>query len=223
MNHLKLIPETFDNMVPIIKIVISVIVGFLVVLFIQAQFKGNHDIDRYIADANRFKEEAQLAVAFVDSLKIEVELREIEASQAIERAELFGQQVRTLRNQTTELRKQADVVIAEALPLAEMSKDELIIYTEQVIPQQQEIINQQEVIINTQAEQIDELVMALVYKDVSILLLSQSNDSLRFVLTNPPMPPPNPNKFLGINLPSRTTSFIVGALTATAAITVITK
>ena len=222
-ENLKLITETFNNMMPIIKIIASIMGVFLVVLFIQGQFKGNDDLDRYIAEANRFKEEAQLAVAFADSLKVEVQLMELEANQAIERAEFLGQQVQNLRSQTTELRTQVNGIIAEAPPLTQMSKDELIIYAEQVIPQQQEIINQQEITINVQAEQIDELSRALVYKDEVITLLTQSNDSLQFVLRNPPTPPSNPNKMFGINLPSRTTSFIVGVATGVAAIIVITK
>jgi hypothetical protein len=210
-------------MMPIIKIIASIMGVFLVVLFIQGQFKGNDDIDRYIAEANRFKEEAQLAVAFADSLKLEIDIKESEASEAIERANALREQVSSLRSQTTVLREQVNAVIAEAPPLAEMSKDELIIYAEQVIPQQQEIINQQEITINVQAQQIDELSRALVYKDEAIALLTQSNDSLQFVLRNPPTPPSNPNKMFGINLPSRTTSFIAGVATGVAAIIVITK
>jgi hypothetical protein len=222
-ENIKLLTETFNNIMPIIKIIAGVMGMFLLILFIQAQFNGDDDIDRYIADAKRFQEEAQLAVAFADSLKVEVEIREMEASQAIERANNLGQQVRTLRNQTTELREQVNSVVAAAPPLTDFTYSELLYFTEQVMPQQQEIIIQQENIINIQAEQIEQLETAIIWKDEAILLLTQSNDSLQFVLKNPPTIPSSPNKMFGITLPSRTTSFIAGVATGVAAIVVITK
>jgi hypothetical protein len=219
----NLLAETFNNLMPIIKIVASIMGAMMLVIFIHAQFKGNDDIDRYIAEATQFKIEAENAVAFAEGLKQEIELKELQAAQAIEQADIYKTQVTQLRSQTAVLREQVNAVVAAAPPLTDFSYDELIVYAEQVIPQQQEIIVQQEAIINVQVEQVVELERALVFKDETILMLTQSRDSLQFVLSNPPTVPSNPNKFLGINLPSRTTSFIAGVATGVAAIIVITK
>jgi vacuolar-type H+-ATPase subunit I/STV1 len=223
VENTKLLTETFNNIMPIIKIVAGIMGVMLLVVFIQGQFKGSDDIDRYIADARRFQEEAQVAVAFADSLKGEVELREIAATDAIARATQLSQQVSSLRSETRELRDRAVFAIQSAPPTSEMNRDELITYVDEIVPLQQQIIDQQETTINMQTQQIGELETALVFKDETIALLTQSNDSLQFVLRNPPVPPSNPNKMFGITLPSRTTSFIAGAITATVAIVVLSK
>jgi hypothetical protein len=223
VENTKLLTETFNNIMPIIKIVAGIMGVMLLVVFIQAQFKGGDDIDRYIADAKKFQEEAQLAVAFADSLKNVVELKEVAATEAIARANQLSQQVSSLRSETRELRDRAVLAIQSAPPTSEMSRDELITYVDGIVPLQQQIIEQQETTITIQAQQIGELETALVFKDEAIALLTQSNDSLQFVLRNPPVPPSNPNKMFGITLPSRTTSFIAGAVTATVAIVVLSK
>jgi hypothetical protein len=221
-ENIKLLAETFNNIMPIIKVIASIAGVFMLVVFIQGQFKSN-DIDKYIAEAKKFQADAQMAVAFADSLKAEVKVLELDAAEAIGRANRLGGQVATLRGETRELRNQLAATIAASPPITDMSNEELVVYASTIIPQQAQVIEAQDIIINVQTAQVEELERALVFKDQTILLLTQSADSLEFVLRNTPTIPKNPNKFLGINLPSRTTSFVAGAVTATIAIVVLSK
>jgi hypothetical protein len=219
----KMFADTVNAIVPIIKLIASIAAVFLVVLFVQAQFDNKDKIDVYIAEATRFKAEAETAVSFAEELKVQVSIKEAEAAQSIARANRLNAQVASLRSETNILRDRLSDVTVSAAPLSSMEYTELLAYAETVVPLQDSIIQSQETTIALQENQIFELRSVVDLKDQSIFLLTQSRDSLQIVLRNPPTVPKNPNKVFGITLPSRRASFVAGILIGTAATVSITR
>jgi hypothetical protein len=212
LENVKLFAETFNNLLPIIKLAISIFGVLTIAVLINLNVNKNKNIDRYIADALRFKEEASIAIAFADSLKIEVEEKSILADLAVERSRELGSQVNALQANNRNLRER--IALANQTVPTSPDLEEMNAYILSVVPLQQELISQQDFIIEIQSMQIGELEAALLLKDDVINLLTQSRDSLQVVLSNTPeIPVGNFNKF-----PNRKTSFIAGAVVATVTI-----
>jgi hypothetical protein len=192
---------------------IIMFVGFiLLLLFVNLQLDKRVDIETYIARAEQFKKDAEEAVAFSDSLKKEIAIIESTANEAMERANTLNRRVANLQTERSDLRVQ----LTSISDSPEFNYETAYEIATQMIITQDAIIEEQEL-------EIAELRTVVDLKDQSIFLLTQSRDSLQYVVSNPPPIPSNPNKFLGINLPSRRASFVVGAMTATVAVIAITK
>jgi len=146
----KMFADTVNAIVPIIKLIASIAAVFLVVLFVQAQFDNKDKIDVYIAEATRFKAEAETAVSFAEELKVQVSIKEAEAAQSIARANRLNAQVASLRSETNILRDRLSDVTVSAAPLSSMEYTELLAYAETVVPLQDSIIQSQETTISLQ-------------------------------------------------------------------------
>jgi hypothetical protein len=211
----KLGADTINAIVPIIRLIATFAGVVMLLLFINAQFDRRSNIGEYIAAAEQFRKDAQKAVAFSDSLRLEIAVIESNANDAMERANTLNRRVSSLQAERGALRAQLTAMETPSTNSEFRYEDAYAVATL--------IITNQDEVIQEQASEISELRTVVDLKDQSIFLLTQSRDSLQYVISNPPPIPSNPNKFLGINLPSRRAAFAAGAITATVAVIAITK
>lgn len=164
---------------------------------------SNDKMDKYIEEYKKFQAQADSASRFADSLKVYIVIAENEARAAESRAQVLQVQAVELKSQTQDLRQRATELsetITDTLELARI-----------LLPIKDSIIEVQDSTIKTQDNQISELQSALHSKDRAILLLTTSRDSLQIMINLIPAPPKNPNRLLGFKLPSRKSSFLIGA------------
>jgi len=179
--------------------------------------RSKDKMQEYINNYKTFQAQADSAVKFADSLKTQIIIEETEAHLAQEKANEYAQDVQVLRKTTSVLKNKRDSLLKET-EMPQTVTDSLA-HMSSVITLQDSIIDQQEKTIDTQETQIVQLNKALNSKDNVIQLLTLSRDSLQKVVINIPPPPKNPNRMLGIPLPSRkvmlVTGFIAGVVTTT--------
>ena len=179
------------------------------VIFVYVDGRTKDKMQDYIDKYKTYQAQADSAIKYADSLKTQIVIEENEAHAAQERAAKLSNDVKDLKHKTSSLRTHVDTLRVTITDSTELAR--------KIIPLQDSIIAQQDTTIKTQDSQISELHTALTRKDNSIFLLTTSRDSLQKVILNIPPAPKNPNKFLGIPLPSRmvvgTTAFIAGAIT----------
>jgi hypothetical protein len=160
-------------------------------------------MDKYISEYKQFQAQADSTSKFADSLAVEIVIAENEARAAKSRAEVYGRQVVSLKDETTSLKDRAHVLTETIADTLELAKH--------LLPVKDSIITTQETTIDTQDKQIQELYIALESKDTALTLAILRGDSLQIVVNNIPPAPKNPNTIFGMQLPSRKTSFIIGA------------
>lgn len=182
---------------------LGLLLAFAAVLYWQDS-TSDDAMDKYIAEYKKFQAQADSASKFADSLAQEVVIAENEARAAQSRAVVYSRQATELKNETLNLMDRAQM-------LTETITDTLTLARE-LLPLKDSIITKQETTITTQDKQIQELESALKSKDTAISLLTLSRDSLQTVVKNIPPAPKNPNRMFGIKLPSRKTSFVIGAV-----------
>jgi hypothetical protein len=187
------------------------------VIFVYMDGRSKDKMQEYINNYKTFQAQADSAVKFADSLKTQIIIEETEAHLAQEKANEYAQDVQVLRKTTSVLKNKRDSLLKET-EMPQTVTDSLA-HMSSVITLQDSIIDQQEKTIDTQETQIVQLNKALNSKDNVIQLLTLSRDSLQKVVINIPPPPKNPNRMLGIPLPSRkvmlVTGFIAGVVTTT--------
>ena len=190
----------------LIKILTLFLIGYGVYYVKGATDKDA--LDTYISEYKTFKAQADSANHFADSLKTQIVIQENEARTAIMLSHVLGQQVKTLKTKTSDMKDNRDSLKKTITDSTEMAR--------KIIPVQDSIISHQDTIIHKQTEQIEHLSKALTLKDSTISLLTWSRDSLQTIIRNIPPAPKNPNKMFGLNLPSRTTvgieGFVVGVV-----------
>jgi len=182
---------------------LGLLLAFAAVLYWQDS-TSDDAMDKYISEYKKFQAQADSASKFADSLAQEVVIAENEARAAQSRAVVYSRQATELKNETLNLMDRAQM-------LTETITDTLTLARE-LLPLKDSIITKQETTITTQDKQIQELESALKSKDTAISLLTLSRDSLQTVVNNIPPAPKNPNRMFGIKLPSRKTSFVIGAV-----------
>lgn len=182
---------------------LGLLLTFAAVLYWQDS-TSDDAMDKYISEYKKFQAQADSASKFADSLAQEVVIAENEARAAQSRAVVYSRQATELKNETLNLMDRAQM-------LTETITDTLTLARE-LLPIKDSIITKQETTITTQDKQIQELESALKSKDTAISLLTLSRDSLQTVVNNIPPAPKNPNRMFGIKLPSRKTSFVIGAV-----------
>ena len=182
---------------------LGLLLTFAAVLYWQDS-TSDDAMDKYISEYKKFQAQADSASKFADSLAQEVLIAENEARAAQSRAVVYSRQATELKNETLNLMDRAQL-------LTETITDTLTLARE-LLPLKDSIITKQETTITTQDKQIQELESALKSKDTAISLLTLSRDSLQTVVNNIPPAPKNPNRMFGIKLPSRKTTFIIGAV-----------
>ena len=182
---------------------LGLLLTFAAVLYWQDS-TSDDAMDKYISEYKKFQAQADSASKFADSLAQEVVIAENEARAAQSRAVVYSRQATELKNETLNLMDRAQM-------LTETITDTLTLARE-LLPIKDSIITKQETTITTQDKQIQELESALKSKDTAISLLTLSRDSLQTVVNNIPPAPKNPNRMFGIKLPSRKTTFIIGAV-----------
>jgi hypothetical protein len=185
------------------------------VIFVYMDGRSKDKMQEYINNYKTFQAQADSAVKFADSLKTQIIIEETEAHLAQEKANEYAQDVQVLRKTTSVLKNKRDSLLKET-EMPQTVTDSLA-HMSSVITLQDSIIDQQEKTIDTQETQIVQLNKALNSKDNVIQLLTLSRDSLQKVVINIPPPPKNPNRMLGIPLPSRkvmlVTGFVAGIIT----------
>jgi hypothetical protein len=199
----NIIVEVLKNVWPVIRM-ISLVSGAMMLTFVVVNSGKQDEMGMYIAQYNEFKTEAEKANAMVDELRVQVAEKENAANNAIARATQLGASARKQRVTVASAIEQKDVLLMTITDSIELAR--------KVIPAQEEIIESQLAIIGTQDNQIDELNTVITLQKESNTLLAFAVDSLQQVIINIPPPPKNPNKFLGIPLPTRKQSFIGGAV-----------
>ena len=197
-----------------VRFILSLAIPALL-FFVVKDFKQQDEMDKYIEDYKKFQQQADSAVKFADSLKVQIVVETNEAKAAETRAAQLAGDVRVLKNKTQNLRTHVDTIRLTITDSVELAR--------KIIPLQDSIIAHQDTTIKTQDAQITELQTALTKKDNAISLLTVSRDSLQKVILNIPQAPKNPNKFMGIPLPSRTVTGIMGFVLGAVTVTVLHK
>ena len=188
-------------------IAIPLVLGGMVVSSYLTGISKQDEIDAYIEEYEEFREEAVQANNFADSLKVEIAEADSIAEEAIELAEEYAEDIQELEEETETLKEEV------ALKVEELNEESTIEEALEVVEDQRVIIEQQDSTLRMKDQQIAQLWVSIEQKDYQINLLTASTDSLQIIIANIPPPPPNPNKFLGfIPKPTRTQTFIIGAI-----------
>ena len=161
-------------------------------------------MDKYISEYKKFQAQADSATKFADSLVQEIVIADNEARAAQSRANMFSRQATVLKNETLNMMDRAQLLTETITDTLELAR--------QILPLKDSIITKQETTITTQDKQIQELETAILKKDDALKLALLRGDSLQTVVNNIPPAPKNPNRMFGIKLPSRKTSFVIGAV-----------
>lgn len=186
---------------------IGLLIGLLTVLvgILYWQDSANTDaMDKYISEYKKFQEQAEQATKYADSLAVQIVIAENEARAAEGRALMYKESAAQSRSVTQDLRARAAEISETVTDTLELART--------LLPVQDSIIETQETTIETQVNQIQELETVIRNKDLSILFLTASRDSLQSVVNLIPPAPKNPNRMFGIKLPSRKTTFVAGVV-----------
>jgi hypothetical protein len=202
LERTKLIAETITAILPLAKIAL-VAAGILAVVMMFKVNKTEDEMDKYIAEYKVFQQKAEVATELADSLKVEIAIADNEARAAVGRAQTLGRQVNLLKNETLSMEERATVMQETLLDTLELAR--------QILPLKDSIIAKQKETIDAQGTQVTELESALSNKDNALRMALMRGDSLQAVINLIPPAPKNPNRMFGIKLPSRKTSFLVGA------------
>jgi hypothetical protein len=202
LGKFKLVMETITITAPLAKwlLVAAGVLG----LVMYVKNNDQDEMDKYIAEYKQYKQQAEVATHYADSLKTEIVIADNEARIAQTRAQTLGRQVNSLKNETLSMSERATVMQETLTDTLELAR--------QVLPLKDSIITKQQEIINTQGNQVTELETALQKKDDALKLAMLRGDSLQTIINLLPPPPKNPNRMFGIKLPSRKASFAVGLL-----------
>ena len=179
----KLTAETLTALMPYIKLVLTAIATFAIVMVVNTSYFDKKE-QSYLAQMREFKAQSELASKYADSLKTEITIQENEARAAISRAETAQQAALLSRTRTAALREDLDSLKETITDSTEMARV--------IIPKQDSVISQQTVTIGHQVTAIENLNNAIVNKDSTITLLTLSRDSLQRVVNNIPTPPKPP-------------------------------
>jgi len=179
----KLTAETLTALMPYIKLVLTALATFAIVMVVNTSYFGKKE-QSYLAQMREFKEQSELASKYADSLATEIVIQENNARAAISRAEVAQQAALVSRTRTAALREDLDSLKETITDSTEMAR--------LIIPKQDSIISQQTVTISSQVTAIENLNNAVVNKDSTITLLTLSRDSLQRVVNNIPTPPKPP-------------------------------
>ena len=195
--------ETVTAILPFIKMILVAAGALVIAMMISANGFEKKE-QAYLAEMRIFKEQAQLASQYADSLAVEVTRYESTARAAEIRAAAAQQEAISSKQRAATLTRGLDSlknVITDSTEMARL-----------IIPMQDSIIQEQHVTIEQQDSTISNLKVALVAKDTTISLLTISRDSLQRVVNLIP-PPPTQNKLFGLQLPSRKVVFLIGTVT----------
>ena len=179
----KLTAETLTALMPYIKLVLTALATFAIVMVVNTSYFGKKE-QSYLAQMREFKQQSELASKYADSLATEVVIQENNARAAMARAETAQQAALLSRTRTAVLREDLDSLKETITDSTEMAR--------LIIPKQDSIISQQTVTISSQVTAIENLNNAIVNKDSTITLLTLSRDSLQRVVKNIPTPPKPP-------------------------------
>ena len=214
LEKTKLFAETLTAVLPLAKIALVAMGALALVMVVK--YNGKQDeMDQYIAEYKEFQAKAEATSNYADSLAQEIVIADNEARAAESRANTFKKQAITSRNETLNMMDRAQLLTETITDTLQLARE--------ILPLKDSIITKQETTISTQDKQISELETALRNKDTAIALLTLSRDSLQTVVKNIPPAPKNPNRLFGIKLPSRKTSFVVGAVAGVILTTVVVK
>ena len=183
---------------------------------VYEKYSGTKDqMEHYIEQYNTFKAHADSINKMVDSLKTIIVIEENEAHVAVSRANGLAAQAKTAKGKVAGLKTETDSLRKSITDSTEMAR--------RIIPKLDTIIARQDTVILHQDGEIKDLRFALQKKDTIISLLTFNQDSLQKVINTIPPAPKNQNKIFGITLPSRTVSFIAGAVVGIITTVVILK
>ena len=191
-----------------------VIMGVLVFLaFTMGNCKGTDKMDQYITEYKQFKENAQTTTRYADSLQHQI----LELADSARKKDVIIQQLNvSVSSKEKQKEKSKTQLISLEQNLINAKSDgthQVVIATQDTIignlkiqlTTTEEIVTDQKQIIGNKDEQLQLI-------NTGLLFATQRGDSLQAMLKQLPPPPKNPNKFLGIPLPSRKTSLAVGVL-----------
>jgi hypothetical protein len=199
--------EWFITRALAVVIAIAVIYGF-------GAFSAYRASLPHVREAEEFRQKAVDAVTFADSLSQVTEDRQKEIDG-------LKRQVSNLRSQRPNQRElNAQKAVVDSVYA---SLEEGLITSLFIIPMQRDLIQAQDSTITVQNQVITEQERIIFLQDMTIVDLSLSRDSLRGVLVSVP-PPVGQERFLGLlPMPSRKTSFIVGAVGGAVLVTSLLK
>lgn len=221
LENIKVVAEAFNAVWPILKMILIAAGTALVTVMIVNTGKQD-EIDVFVAQYESAKTQADSASAYADKLKKEIETQRASALAAETRAAEYSSRIASLNARTEQL-TQRRLALAVQLDSVKTIADSVETYSE-TVSVQDSIIAKKDTIITNQQSQINQLDIALAHKDTTIILLTVSRDSLQTAINKLPPVPTNPNRTIfGIKLPSRKTSFIIGALAGAATATVILR
>ena len=191
------------------------VVGALVFLaFTMGNCKGTDKLDSFIVEYQTLKKNAETTIKYADSLKTQVTQLTDSAKKKDEAIQKLTITISFKERQKEQQRVELASLEHRLETAKRDSNPQIIIATQDTVIGNlktqlnitEQIVTDQKQIITTKDEQLR-------LTNVALGLATQRGDSLQTILTQMPKTPKNPNKFLGIPLPSRKTTFAVGLLT----------
>lgn len=203
------------TVVSIARIVLFGIALIAIALMVDVPDSTN-TYDTYAEQVDDLRKRARAEKLRADSLNRVILERDIKIEQSDRRVRTLNTQLATLRGSTSVLEGQVDSLTETLTDSVTMARE--------IIPRQATIIVQKDEEIKTQGLIITEHVYTIHLRDQTISGLRISNDSLTALVLDIPEAPPNPNKLFGlIPMPSRTTTFVLGAVVGGVAVVSLVK
>ena len=183
LKTIKLTSETINTLMPILRGIGILIAVILLVMMVNTYYFDKKE-QAYLTQMREFKEQAEIASKYADSVKVQVATQDSVAKAAVARAAAAEIQARKSKNTTNTLRQELDSLRETVTDSIEMARV--------IIPKQDSIITQQEITISKQDTQIVSLNIAVEAKDSALVLSNIRGDSLQTVVNNIPAPPKPP-------------------------------
>lgn len=183
LEQTKLTAETIDVIIRVIKGLGIAVLVFLITWSILTA-KAEQREQQYLERMRVFKEQAEAASKYADSLAVEEAKYKATADSARRRADMSQRDANRSKVATARTQRELDSlkrVITDSVEMARV-----------IIPKQDTVIKQQQVTIAEQDTTIFQLRISNVYKDSVITTITFARDSLQRVVDAVPAPPKEP-------------------------------
>jgi hypothetical protein len=184
MNQLQKVLILVQNkQTQIRNIALGVFAVIIAILLVNTKIVNDRE-QEYLQQMREFKEQAETATVYADSLKAEVSKYDSASAEAKRLADRAAQQARRSSVKAGQLEDQLDSLKRTISDSVEMARV--------IIPTQDSIIQQYKVTVQKKDEQILFLGVALEEKNAALIISNQRGDSLQRVVNNIPEPPAPP-------------------------------
>lgn len=209
-EKLKSFLDTFNSLLPAVRIFLAVGGAIIVFMLVNDIFKGKDKIDDLVKQSKEYEKQVTRINILNDSLQKEVAKRLAQAAAAETKVAILEGKVASTNASVQKKKGEVDSLKAHLADSTKTLRDSVDILVT-IVPKQDSIIVQKDSIITDRTKQVALLRFAGLQKDSSIVSLKFANDTLVKTLKLCPTIKTNPNKLLGfIPMPSRKTATVIG-------------